>query len=76
MMGGIMGGSFFTRPEAPRNTGFLVQYDRFLLTDPTRYVLKGYIVPDTEMAVSADTVAMSQPHLIEYTLCFDGSTLQ
>ena len=49
MMGGIMGGSFFTRPEAPRNTGFLVQYDRFLLTDPTRYVLKGYIVPDTEI---------------------------
>ena len=49
MMGGIMGGSFFARPEAPRNTGFLVQYDRFLLTDPTKYVLKGYIVPDTEI---------------------------
>lgn len=44
-------------------------------TDPTS-VFEIPIVPDTEMTVSADTVAMSQPHLIEYTLCFDGSTLQ
>lgn len=34
------------------------------------------IEPDIEMAVSASTVAMSQPHLIDYTLFFDSSTLQ
>ncbi|MBR6089384.1 MAG: hypothetical protein IKP86_05575 [Anaerolineaceae bacterium] len=34
------------------------------------------VVLDTEMAVSASTVAMSRPHLIDYTLCFDSSTLQ
>lgn len=32
------------------------------------------IVPDTHMAVSASTVAMSQPHLIEYDLFFDSTT--
>lgn len=31
---------------------------------------------DEELAVSASTVAMSQPHLIEYTLYFDASTLK
>lgn len=31
-------------------------------------------VLDSEMAVSASTVAMSQPHLIEYTLYFDGES--
>lgn len=30
---------------------------------------------ETPMAVSASTVAMSQPHLVEYTLYFDGTTL-
>jgi hypothetical protein len=34
------------------------------------------ITPDTDLTVSADTVAMSQPHLIEYTLRFDKSTLK
>ena len=29
---------------------------------------------DTEFAVSAETIAMSQPHTIEYTLYFDSST--
>ena len=33
------------------------------------------VVLDTEMPVSASTVAMSQPHLIDYTLFFDSSTL-
>ena len=33
-------------------------------------------VLDEEMPVSASTVAMSQPHLIEYTLFFDSSTLK
>lgn len=30
---------------------------------------------DTELAVSASTVAMSQPHLVDYTLYFDSTTL-
>ena len=33
------------------------------------------VILDMEMPVSASTVAMSQPHLIDYTLYFDGSTL-
>ena len=31
---------------------------------------------DTEMEVTADTIAMSQPHAIDYTLNFDSSTLK
>lgn len=34
------------------------------------------VVLDEQMAVSADTVAMSQPHLIDYTLFFDSATLK
>lgn len=34
------------------------------------------VVLDSEMPVSALTVAMSQPHLIDYTLFFDSSSLQ
>lgn len=34
------------------------------------------IVLDEDMAVSASTIAMSQPHLVEYTLHFDSSTLK
>lgn len=34
------------------------------------------IVLDTDMEVSASTIAMSQPHLVEYTLRFDSSTIQ
>lgn len=30
---------------------------------------------DAELAVSASTVAMSQPHLVDYTLIFDSTTL-
>lgn len=33
------------------------------------------VVLDADLAVSADTIAMSEPHLIDYTLHFDGSTL-
>ena len=32
------------------------------------------VLLDTEMGVSASTIAMSQPHLIEYKLCIDSST--
>ena len=38
-----------------------------------------FIIPvqlDTEMAVQAETVAMSEPHLIDYTLYFDSSTIK
>ncbi len=34
------------------------------------------VILDSEMEVSASTVAMSQPHLIDYTLYFDSTTLQ
>lgn len=34
------------------------------------------VVLDEDMAVSASTIAMSQPYLIEYTLHFDSSTLK
>ena len=30
---------------------------------------------DTELEVSASTVAMSEPHLVDYTLTFDSTTL-
>ena len=33
------------------------------------------VILDSEMPVSASTIAMSQPHLIDYTLYFDSSTL-
>ena len=32
------------------------------------------IVLDEDIAVSASTIAMSEPHLVEYTLYFDSST--
>lgn len=31
---------------------------------------------DEEMAVSASTIAMSEPHLVDYTLRFDSKTLK
>ena len=31
---------------------------------------------DEDMPVSAQTVAMSEPHLVDYTLHFDGSTIK
>ena len=34
------------------------------------------VVLDEKMPVSASTVAMSQPHLIDYTLFFDSKTLK
>ena len=33
-------------------------------------------VLDDEIPVLAETVAMSKPHLIEYTLCFDSATIK
>lgn len=34
------------------------------------------VVLDEDMAVSASTIAMSEPHLVEYTLHFDSSTIK
>ena len=34
------------------------------------------VIFDEEMAVSASTVAMSEPHLVDYTLRFDRKTLK
>ena len=34
------------------------------------------VVLDQDMAIAAETLAMSQPHVIAYTLHFDGSTLK
>lgn len=34
------------------------------------------IVLDADMAVSASTIAMSEPHLIDYTLRFSSSTIK
>lgn len=59
-------------------------YYEYMLVDGERYepVQKSgnstFVIPivfDTDMPVSASTVAMSQPHLIDYTLHFDSETL-
>lgn len=34
------------------------------------------VVLDEDMAVSASTIAMSQPHLVDYVLRFDSATLK
>lgn len=34
------------------------------------------VVFDEEMAVSASTIAMSEPHLVDYTLRFDSKSLK
>ena len=34
------------------------------------------VIFDSEMPVSASTVAMSQPHLIDYTLFFDSASCE
>ena len=57
----------------------------YMLVDGVRYEREpgegnsAFVIPvvlDEDMAVSACTVAMSEPHLIDYTLRFDGATLQ
>lgn len=60
-------------------------YYEYMLVDGVRYepvnedgnsAFEIPVVLNTEMSVSASTVAMSQPHLIDYTLYFDTLTLQ
>ena len=60
-------------------------YD-YMLLDGTRYEadtsggLSVFEVPipgfDSEIAITADTTAMSEPHEIDYTVCFDSTTIQ
>lgn len=60
-------------------------YD-YMLVDGERYELSdqegnsSFIIPvlwfDSEIPVVADTIAMSVPHEIEYTLIFDSATIQ
>lgn len=50
-----------------------VQYDPIQQEGNSTFQIP--VVLDADMAVSASTVAMSEPHLVEYTLYFDGATL-
>ena len=50
-----------------------VQYDPIQTEGNSTFQIP--VVLDADMAVSALTVAMSEPHLVEYTLYFDGATL-
>lgn len=58
-------------------------YYEYMIVDGKRYepvsmegnsVFEIPVLLDTEMTVSASTIAMSQPHLIEYRLYIDSST--
>lgn len=60
-------------------------YYEYMLIDGARYdpiqtegnsTFEIPIVMDEDMAVSASTVAMSEPHLVEYILRFDSSTIK
>lgn len=51
-----------------------VQYDPIFEEGNATFEIP--IVFDEEMMVSASTVAMSEPHLVDYTLYFDRSTLK
>lgn len=51
-----------------------VQYDPVSFEGGSTFLIP--IVLDEDMAVSAQTVAMSTPHLIDYTLHFDSSTIE
>ncbi len=50
-----------------------VQYDPIQQEGNSTFQIP--VVLDMDMAVSASTVAMSEPHLVEYTLYFDSATL-
>ena len=51
-----------------------VQYDPIQTEGNSTFEIP--IVLDEDMAVSASTIAMSEPHLVEYTLHFDSSTIK
>lgn len=50
-----------------------VQYDPVNTEGNSTFLIP--ITPDTDITVQALTTAMSEPHLIEYVLHFDGATL-
>ena len=51
-----------------------VQYDPIQTEGNSTFEIP--IVLDEDMAISASTIAMSEPHLVEYTLHFDSSTIK
>ena len=51
-----------------------VQYDPIQTEGNSTFAIP--VVLDTDMAVSASTIAMSEPHLVDYTLHFDSSTIK
>ena len=51
-----------------------VQYDPIQTEGNSTFEIP--VILDTDMAVSASTVAMSEPHLVEYTLHFNSSTIK
>lgn len=60
-------------------------YYEYMLVDGETYYPVGeegnsaFEVPvsfDADIPILAQTIAMSEPHVIEYTLCFDSATLQ
>ena len=50
-----------------------VQYDPIQQEGNSTFQIP--VVLDADMTVSASTIAMSEPHLVEYTLYFDSTTL-
>jgi len=51
-----------------------IQYDPIQTEGNSTFEIP--IILDEDMAVSASTIAMSEPHLVEYTLHFDSSTIK
>lgn len=51
-----------------------VQYDPIQTEGNSTFEIP--VVLDADMAVSASTIAMSEPHLVEYILHFDSSTIK
>ena len=51
-----------------------VQYDPIQTEGNSTFEIP--IVLDEDMATSACTIAMSEPHVVEYTLHFDSSTIK
>ena len=51
-----------------------IQYDPIQTEGNSTFEIP--IILDEDMAVSASTIAMSEPHLVEYTLHFDSSAIK
>ena len=51
-----------------------VQYDPIQTEGNSTFEIPAVL--DEEMQVSASTIAMSEPHLVDYTLYFDSSTIK